>query len=304
MIKASEITSRQIRVFLAVMEEGGLGRAARRLYLTQPAISQALASLEDSLGIKLFKRSRRGVIPTRAADILLDGILKSEEHISQALTKIAEMSELKTGHIAVAASDTLSLYLLADSLSNFRRKYPGIELNVRNRSSDEIVELVRRRSVDLGLISIRGEEKGLTVLYIDESPLMLIVPFSVESSMKRRPKLNYLENLNLILLEKSSRIRKNIEEALIANGKDFKIIMEVSSFEVAKRFVMKGLGSSLVPEIALEKSDRNKFRILPSPLEIPSVKYGVVTLPGSIDPAASKLIESFQCRTIYKEKVS
>jgi DNA-binding transcriptional LysR family regulator len=293
MIKASEISSRQIRVFLAVMEEGGLGKAARRLYLTQPAISQALASLENSLDIKLFKRTRRGVIPTKAADILLEGILKSEEHINHALIKIAEMSELKTGYIAVAASDTLSLYLLADSLANFRKKYPNIELNVRNRSSDEIVELVRRRSVDLGLISLRGDEKGLNIKCIDESPLMLIIPYSIETTLKRRPKLDFLENLNLILLEKSSRIRKNIEEALIAYGKDLKIIMEVSSFEVAKRFVMKGLGSSLVPEMALEKSDRNKFRILPSPVEIPPVRYGVVTLPGSIDPATSKLIESF-----------
>ena len=293
MIDPSDINSRQLKIFAAVVDEKSLGKAARRLFLTQPAVSQAIASLEKQLALKLFYRSRRGVVPTRSAEILRDGVLKSEIALASALSEIAELGELKRGALSIAASDTLSLYLLSKPLAIFRKNYSEVELTVKNRPSDEIIEMVMQRESDLGLISLRGKEENVFVTEIDKSKLMLIQSAKVVGN-NRELTLKEIAKLDLILLEKSSRIRRLIERAFSNVHPSLNIVMEVSSFEVAKKFVKDGLGASLVPEMALEKGDYKTFNVHKTPAQIPDISYGIITLPEMQDPAIQKFIEIFE----------
>ncbi|MFH1515524.1 MAG: LysR family transcriptional regulator [bacterium] len=293
MIDLHNITSQQLRIFLAVMNEGSLGRAAKKVYLSQPAVSQAIAALEQTVGTKLFHRTNKGVIPTPAAHFLKEGVNRSDACLVAALNKISELGEMKRGSISIASSDTLSLYLLPKPLSNFRNEYPDIELRVTNRSSDAIVEMVKNREVDIGLISNSLNENGISVLQIDKSPMVLIMPAKSGYLSRNPPTMNDIANLDLILLEKSSRIRQEIEQAFTRAGISLKVAMEVSSFEVAKTFVREGLASSLLPAIALTKADLKDMIVNATPKQINPVSYGLISLFDTHDPATRKFMNFF-----------
>jgi DNA-binding transcriptional LysR family regulator len=293
MIEPSDISSRQLKIFRAVMDEKNIGSASRKLFLSQPAVSQAIANLEKLLDITLFHRSRKGVTPTKSAQILLDGLLKSESCMIESLTAISEVQQLKRGSISIAASDTLSLYLLADPMSKFQKQFSSIELSLRNRPSDIIVEMVKSREVDIGLISLTGKKEDIDVFHIDDSPMMLIMPKALKLKIKSNTDLNDLASLDLILLEKPSRIRRGIESAFQAQSITTRVVMEVSSFEVAKLFVRKGFGSSILPQIALSKQDQKNLRVIELSNLFKPVSYGLITQPGVKDMAITKFIDMF-----------
>ena len=293
MIDPSDISSRQLKIFKAVMDEKNIGSASRKLFLSQPAVSQAIANLEKQLDITLFIRSRKGVTPTKSAQILLDGLLKSESCLIESLTAINETNGLVRDSISIAASDTLSLYLLADPMSKFQKQFSNIELNLRNRPSDTIVKMVKGREVDIGLISLTGKQEDIAIFHVDNSPMMLIMPKGMKIKIKSNPDLNDLAELALILLEEPSRIRRGIENTFQTGNITPKIAMEVSSFEVAKLFVRKGFGSSILPQIALSKQDQKNLRVINLSNLFKPVSYGLITQPGVKDSAISKFIEMF-----------
>lgn len=275
------------------MDEKNIGSASRKLFLSQPAVSQAIANLEKQLDITLFHRSRKGVTPTKSAQILLEGLLKSESCMIESLTAISEVKELKRGSISIAASDTLSLYLLADPMSKFQKQFSGIELNLRNRPSDTIVKMVKGREVDIGLISLTDKKEDIEVFHVDDSLMMLIMSKGLKPKIISNPGLSDLADLDLILLEKPSRIRRGIENAFQAQNISPRIAMEVSSFEVAKLFVRKGFGSSILPQIALSKQDQKNLRVIKLSSLFKPVSYGLITQPGVKDTAISKFIDMF-----------
>jgi DNA-binding transcriptional LysR family regulator len=290
MINPSDISSRHLKIFLTVFEEKSLGRAAKKLFLSQPAISQAIALLESQMGIVLFERSRKGVLPTREAEILRDGVIRSGIALANAITQIEELSNLQRGSLNIAASDTLSMYVLPSMLSRFRKACPGIDLKLQNRSSDEIIEMVKNHEVEAGFISLSGKDDRLSVMGIGKSKIKLVTPESLKG-ISSGDSLKEIARLDLILLERKSRFRRLLENIFLSRRIEMNVVMEVSSFEVAKKLVSEGLGSSLIPSIALDISKKSNFRIYDTPSALPDISYGLVTLEEIHYPALRKFID-------------
>src|SRR5881296_95279 len=157
----------RLRAFAAVARSGSFSRAAEELYVSQPAISKHVATLETELGRRLFDRERKGVTLTPAGEVLADYVLRAEALLANARRAIGTGADAERGTLALAASGIPGTYLVPELVSEFHELYPDVELDFRLATSGEALELVGAHQVELALVG------GLDVAAeLDAEPLV------------------------------------------------------------------------------------------------------------------------------------
>jgi DNA-binding transcriptional LysR family regulator len=151
------------RVFYEIGKTGNLTRAAENLFVSQPNISTALKALEEQLHTALCVRSKKGITLTYEGHALFDELEKAFSHIALAETKIEKLVHLESGIISISASDTICNYYLLPYITGFTKKYPGIRLEITNRTSLETVDLLKSGQVDFGFINLPFEDDSLSI---------------------------------------------------------------------------------------------------------------------------------------------
>ena len=152
------------RIFLVVSKRKSFSRAAEQLFMTQPAVSQSIAKLEQELNTALFYRTPKGVTLTNEGKVLHDyvnqalGILDAGEH------KMLEFKNLKTGTLRIGVGDTISRFFLLPFLESFHTNYPGIRLKVMNGTTKEIMGFIKAGEADVGICNLPIEDEMLYVL--------------------------------------------------------------------------------------------------------------------------------------------
>jgi DNA-binding transcriptional LysR family regulator len=127
-----------LAMFHAVAEAGSFTKAAERLYISQPALSQQVGQLESTLGVKLFDRLPRGVRLTHAGQILANHAARMEALDQQAQRQIRELRGLARGRLTIGASQTIGVYLMPEILGRFRRVHPQIDLDLQIANTEVI----------------------------------------------------------------------------------------------------------------------------------------------------------------------
>jgi len=244
----------QLKGFYYVARLGSFTEAAERLYLTQPAISLQVKALERELGERLLERSRRRVRLTAAGEVIL-------AHAEEVLRKVDELEKagrelkgLERGRLALGSSDTTSLYRLPPLLAKLRASHPGIEVAVRCLMSREIARSLVEGDLDLGILALSEPLRGLETIPLFTEPLGCIVSPRHPFAKLSRVGVREVRAEPLILLEPASVTRKLIDRAL-GQGEDedgARPRLELSNFEVIKRFVAADLGVSIVPESSVD----------------------------------------------------
>ena len=246
----------QLETFLAVAEERSFSRAAARLHRTQPAISQAIAKLESELGEVLFERSSRDGTLTDAGDVLREYALKLLNLRSEATGALAELRELHSGKLLIAANEYTSLYLLP-LLDEFRRQHPRIKIAVQRSLASRISDEVLMHSVEIGVLSFRPDDMQVksTVVYRDE--LMLVVnpthPCATEGQVSIRP----LGSQNFVAHNIASPQRLKVVQTFRKYKTPLQMGVELPTIEAIKRFVEMGNGVALVPGLTVRKELAN-----------------------------------------------
>lgn len=268
----------QLKGFYYVARLGSFTEAAGRLYLTQPAISLQIKALERELGERLLERSGRRVRLTPAGETILahaEAVLGKLDELEQAAR---ELKGLERGHLALGASDTTSLYRLPALLVELRKAYPGMEVSLKSLMSREVVKLLLDRELDLGIITIAKPLRGLESIPLYRDPLVCIVshrhPWAKLATITGRE----VAAEPLILLEPRSLTRELIDQALGRSSDSPRPRLELSNFEVIKRYVASDLGVSLVPRSAVD-SQRDGIAQLPLQKEV-HVTLGVAHRKG------------------------
>lgn len=243
-------------VFIAVVRERGFSAAARRLGRSQPAVSQAIAALEEELGQKLFVREARAAVATRAGEALLVHAEKILDEVARAREHVAALGALREGRLSLGTTDTLACHLLPPVLAAFRKRHPGVELRIDTRPSPVIAERVAARELDLGVITV---PLGRRVDRLRLEPLapqrdVAIVPAGDPLARRKRIRLAELAERPLILLDATTSTRAWVEQALAREGVSPRVVMDSSSVEVLIRLVELGFGASVVPEMAVERA--------------------------------------------------
>lgn len=239
--------------FRAVAAEKSFSRAAAKVFKTQPAVSQAVRLLEDELGEKLFLRLGRTVELTQAGRILLEHVDDALGSLGEARTRIQALKELREGELTIATSDTTACYLLPPVLSDFRRRYPRIEVTVLNRVSSVAAAKVAAHEADIGIVTLPVSAPKLT-----SEPLLpredvgICAPDHALTRRKKRVMLRELVEHPLLLLDRGSSTRAFIDGLIERTGRTPKVAMELGSIEVVKKLVELDFGVSIVPRIAIQ----------------------------------------------------
>ena len=247
----------RLNAFRAVAMERSFTRAAKKVYKTQPAVSQAVRSLEEEVGERLFHRLGRTVELTEAGRVLLEHAEQAFDALEQGCLRIDSIKGLRAGTLRVATSDTTACYILPPALGAFRRRYPGIEIVISNRPSPVVLQEVLSREADIGIVTLPVVHRAVSVKALLVREDVVICSPGNRLSGRKRASLKDLEGYPLLLLDKGSNTRTFIDEQLRKAEVAPTIAMELGSIEVIKRLVQLDFGVSIVPRASvLSEVDR------------------------------------------------
>ncbi len=242
----------QLRSFCEIVREQSFTRAADKLFLTQPAISLQIKALENELDEILLERNRRQLRLTPAGEILFVHAKVMLSQLEQARDDIAALKQVLRGRLAIGTSDTNCTYILPSLLAEFHTRYPAVELDIRNRMSPEVSNLVLNDEVDFGLATLPVKHRDLVSKSLFERRDVLICPPDHALGKRRRIGLKQLAEYPFLVLERGSTSRQLLDEVFQREGLALQVEMSLGGIEIIKRYVEIGLGIALVPEVAVE----------------------------------------------------
>jgi DNA-binding transcriptional LysR family regulator len=245
------INLNQLRVFKAVFEEKSLTAAARRLRISQPAVSKQLAELEYSLGVALVDRLPRGVQLTAAGEALERHARRIFAAETAAEAELAELMGLSRGRLAIGSSTTIGSYLLPRVLGLFHAAHPRIELEVEISNTAVIQQAVLDGRVDVGLTEGFVASESLEVDVFTRDEMVVIVPVNHPWAQETYIEPSRLKDCPVIARERGSGSRAIVEAALIEREAEVEFALSLGSTEAVKRAVAEGLGVALVSRLTV-----------------------------------------------------
>lgn len=241
---------RQLSGFVAAAEERSVSRAAERLFLSQPALTSRLHALEAELGAKLLVRNARGVELSEVGQAFLPHARRALEAVEEGRQLVHQLRDGLGGHLSIAAAPALSTYVLPPMLKRFRAAYPAVGVTVRTGHPDEIVSLVLRDQVQLGLAcNLRHPELDTIELLPDE--LVLAAAPDHADALPTPLTLHELGRQQIVVFRTSSY--EAVVEGLLRDADVSRMrVMEFDSIDATKKMVENGLGVAFLPYAAVE----------------------------------------------------
>ncbi|MEG4287180.1 LysR family transcriptional regulator [Microcoleus sp. A006_D1] len=253
------MTLDQLRVFLAVAEHLHFSRAAEELYITQPAVSAAIQSLEEQYGVKLFHRIGRRIEITEAGKLLQVETRKIIDRVALTERGLRELNDLQRGDLNLGCSLTIGNYWLPDKISNFKQKYPGICVNCTLANAEEICAGMATGIFDLGLVTgdIKASLKNtLEEEIVGSERLLIVVGKSHPWFDRQEINLTEIAETDWVMREPGSGVQQMLEQALQSwgiNPNELNVTLVLTSSEMVKAVVESGTGAAAIPELMVNK---------------------------------------------------
>lgn len=237
------------KVFYTVAKCGSLTKAAEELYISQPAVSQAIKQLENQLGGQLFNRTHKGMELTETGGKqIFDTVEKALKLFDEAEKKYLELKDTATGVIRICASDTVSTHFLLPYIKEYHEKYPEVNLILENGTSQETIELLKNNKGDVGFVNLPVDDRDInlvdTVMHLHDT----FVASDKFSDLKNKTvDLRHLQDYPLLMLELSSATRQAIVSFAHSQGVHLHPEIELSSLELMTSFAKSGIGIACIP---------------------------------------------------------
>ncbi len=243
------------RTFLAVAEEGSISRAARKLRVSQPAVSQQMKQLEQIYRAPLFDRRRKGMALTEAGRILQRDASRIHDLIVLSQEQVSDAADTQSGTLAVGASMTIAEYVVPTALALFRRLRPLVKVRLFTGNSEEIGRQVANADLLIGLIEAPLYDTRIVQRAFLDDELGAIV--SPRHSLAKRETLllRDLTGDRLLVRESGSGTRTVLEEALRSEHlslRDFSVFLESNNPQTLKALVESGYGISIMSRWAVQ----------------------------------------------------
>jgi DNA-binding transcriptional LysR family regulator len=242
----------QLETFLAVAEERSFSRAAVRLHRTQPAISQVIRKLEESVGESLFDRAARDGSLTAAGALLRDYALRLLALRREASSALGELKSLERGHLQLAANEYTCLYLLP-AIDAFRRENPHVNVTVHRTLASRVPEELNLRTFEIGVISFKPDPEQFRTIAVYADSLAFIVSPNHPLASVERISINDLGSELFVAHNVTSPLRRKVIEAFQRYRTPLNMGIELPTIEAIKRFVAMGNGVALVPHLAVAR---------------------------------------------------
>ena len=241
---------RQLRSLVALAEERHFTRAAERMHVAQPALSQQIRRLEDELGLPLVDRTTRRVALTEAGELLVERARRALHEVDAARAELAELAGVRGGRVVIGAMQSLGPFDLSILLAAFHARYPEVELTVQEEVSDALLGMLRGDAVDVAFLSLTAgathDERARQTLLSE--PLVLLVGAEHPLARRRRVRLAELADERFIMFREGAGLRHIVIAAARAEGFEPHVAFETNEMERARAMVARGLGVAVVPE--------------------------------------------------------
>lgn len=257
-----DITMQQIEALILLIEEGSFSRAARKMSLTQPAITKHIRNLEEALGTKVANRSNMGISLTLEGQIFYEYAKKIIRLRNDAKERIQKLSQSESGAIHLSASTIPATYILPSVLSGFCKGHPDIRVFMRTNDSEETLTMVLNNQAEIGFVGKDSGNRKIVSEPLWKDRLILAVSPDHPFSRAARITLDMLRGQPLIIREKGSATR-DILETFLRDEKGiglshFNIVCELGSSEAVKEAVLAGLGVSFISIHAVRRELQEK----------------------------------------------
>ncbi len=285
------------KVFYEVVINGSISKASESMYISQPAVSQAIKNLEEKLGGKLLIRTKKGIVLTEEGKVLFDYVKKGIESFQNGENAFLNYLNLDSGSIRIGASTTITRNIVMPYLEKFHKKYPKVDIKITNELTTNLITALRNGDLDLLVVNLpMKESKDLKIIPICEIHDIFIGNENYYNKTKGNIRIEELFNYPLITQKEPSNTRTFLNEYLKSNNISTNIPNEIVSYSLIIDFVKAGFGIGYATKEFIEDDLKEKrlyeIKVIP---KVPKREVGIVTLSKTIPNYSSKkLIELMQ----------
>ncbi len=247
------ITFKEIKYFITVSEELNFRKAAKRLNISQPPLSQQIMTLEEKLNFKLFVRNKKGVKITLAGKNFLNNCYDISLKLNNSIETGRKINNGEVGNLKIGFSTLASFNVLPNKISNFLKIYPKVELNLIEMRTEKIVKELKEKKIDIGFAGKKIIDKEIKGITLSKENIILAINKNNHLAKKKNISITDIKNEKFILFPKSKgaiglydRIIEFCQRAKFEPN----VIQEAYEIEVILGLVSGGLGVALIPENA------------------------------------------------------
>lgn len=253
---------RHLRYFLAVAAAESFTKAAEALHVSQPSLSVQIRDLEEELGTRLFDRLGRTIVLTQAGRLFQDHAERALREVEQAAQLIRELDGAQRGRLVVGTLATVNSYLIPPLVSQFKQRFPAIQLQVHSLPSVEIEAGILSNRLDIGLCLLPVSQDRLATIPLFEERLVLVAPAGHRLTQARL-RMKDLGGLPLVLMPADYCLRKMVEEECAQARVTTQVVLEMTSPEGILQAVAEGAGLTILPELYVrQRLSHTNLRII------------------------------------------
>jgi DNA-binding transcriptional LysR family regulator len=241
---------RQLQYMLMVAEEKSFSKAAQKLYIAQPSLSQFIQKLEKQLGVELFDRTNNPITLTYAGELYIETAKKILDLKDQLHQQMEDIADLKKGCLKIGVAPFRSTYVIPKILPLFHDRFPGIEVILYEGTSTELEDFALKGTTDISLMMIPVPEESLSYVAISKEEILLALPPNHWLSKTAAGKISLaaLKDEPFVLLKQNQKLHHIAMDLCKQAGFKPKVILESENIETAHALVTAGMGISFIPD--------------------------------------------------------
>lgn len=277
-------------IFHTVAKFGSITKAAEELYVSQPAVTQGIKTLENLIGATLFIRTKKGVTLTEEAKVLFNYIDEGITYIKNGETKFQELMNLQDGTLKIGASTTITQHILLPYLEKFTNQFPNINVSITNHLTTDLIKLLRNGTVDLLILNLPTlEHSDLQIIPFTKVQDIFAVGKKLKRLSEKEQQLKNLSKEDFIFQKNPSNTRTYLNNFLLKEKIIISPKYDVVSFNLVKDMTKIGMGIGyLTKEFILNEINNKELYIIKTKPAIPQRQIGLVTLKKNIPSFASR----------------
>ena len=230
-------------------QEKNFSKAAEKLHIAQPSLSQQIKKLEEELGVTLFERKPGDVELTYAGRRFIDQAIKILDHVEQLKKEMLDVVGMKKGQLIIGSLPITGSHLLPLAFPIFQQQFPGIELVLLEETTSNLETLTAKGQTDISLLSLPILNPGVDWIPILEEEILLAIPPTHPLSSQEKVSLSEVSHESFILLKKGQGFRQIAEDLCRQSGFKPDVVFESSNIETVQSLVSAGMGVSFVPKM-------------------------------------------------------
>jgi DNA-binding transcriptional LysR family regulator len=244
------MTLEDLRILVAACEAGSMSSLARELRRTQSSVSQHITRLESELGVRLFDRHARGIVPTTAGKVLKDFAMEGLDAIEVGLQRIRALRHGESDTLTITTGGTTVRHFMKNAVVRFRKEHAHVNLRfLPANSTRRCFEILRLSQADLGFVTTGEPPRGISERTIARQQLFLLTAKNDPLAKHRKLQMKNLRDIRYLGLAGGTTHHSAIEQAALELGVELRPEIVFDDFDTARIFVELGLGHAIVPAV-------------------------------------------------------